>query len=265
MTVARLLRHVGVVALLAASAAVGAWTPPSDPDPVLILKEARRDARDGRLAEAAAKHRWYHDHVLGLVPSHSGVRLSFALSDWYTLAQRYEPARRDFLAARDAAARQVASGGARAVHAFGDVATMNERLQDWSHTRDVFAQLASRSPQVALSVADEALPALVQTEDFALAAPYLDVERRQQRLSRLLATLVEPRPGAEAVDAAQRASGVQFIDHQTAPMVFALVRLGRVDEARACVTRLKGSVGNLGVTPISEAALQGQKPPGSLY
>jgi hypothetical protein len=259
------MKWVGGSALALASVVAMAWTPPADPDPKQILKEARADARSGQLAHAAAKHRWYHDNVLGLMPSQSGVRMSFALSDWYELAKRYEPARRDFVAARDATAAKVKLGGYRLEPAFRDLATMNERLADWKSTRDAFADVATQDEQLARVLVDSALPALVQLDDYALAARFLDVERMQKRSSELLRTLLEPRPGRGPLIREEQASSVQYIDHQTAPMVLTLVRVGRMEEAHAALARLKKAVGDAGTTPISDAALAGRKPEGALY
>lgn len=242
-----------------------AWTPPADPDPAQILKEARADARSGLLADAAAKHRWYHDNVLGLLPSHGGVRLSFALSDWYQLARRYEPALRDFVAARDAAATQVKAGGYRVETAFMDLVRMNERLRDWQSTRDAFVTVAARDEQQARSLVDEALPALVQLDDYALATRFLDAERTQKRSADLLTLLLESRPGRGSPSPEERASSVRYIDQQTAPIVLTLVQVGRMDEAHAALARLKKAVGEAGTTPISDAALAGRKPEGALY
>ena len=68
------------------------WTPPENPDPNLILREAKKDASRGDYELALAKQLWYHENAVKLNPSQSGIRRSFALSYWLELGENYPPA-----------------------------------------------------------------------------------------------------------------------------------------------------------------------------
>src|SRR5688572_11688303 len=56
--------------------AKAAWSPPANPDPHVILREAKADTQAGRYEEALAKHVWFHSHALEIEPALYGVRLS---------------------------------------------------------------------------------------------------------------------------------------------------------------------------------------------
>ena len=68
------------------------WTPPKNPDPSAIMREAKADTARGNYEVALAKQLWYHNNAVKLKPSQSGVRLSFALSNWLKLGEVYPPA-----------------------------------------------------------------------------------------------------------------------------------------------------------------------------
>jgi hypothetical protein len=108
------------------------WTPPENPDPTAILREAEGDTRAKRYDRALAKHVWYHDHALKFDQGQTGVRLSFALSSWLTLAEQYPPALVMLRQARDAAGQQAVAGGERlgAFAAFQEFAALNDTLDD---------------------------------------------------------------------------------------------------------------------------------------
>lgn len=251
-----------MLALLGAAAwSASAWTPPADPNPEAILKEARADARDGRLADAAAKHRWYHENVLGLLPSHSGVRLSFALTDWAAVARRYPPALADLRAVRDRAMASVRAGDWRAPQAFGELLRLNEVLDEPALTVEAFSLFAPRHPVEAGVWLSEALPALVAARAYPLASAALDSEQQFQRLSSLFATLTKaPNAQLPAPALAQaRQSALQYIERRGALLVLTLVNNERRPEAEQLAGRVRELLG--GSTPWLDAALRGQSPP----
>ncbi|MDX1982468.1 MAG: hypothetical protein SFV51_19490, partial [Bryobacteraceae bacterium] len=61
-------------------------------DPRQILAGARLDARQGDYAEALQKYLWFHHHALEHDMALSGVRLSYALNEWWELGKAYPPA-----------------------------------------------------------------------------------------------------------------------------------------------------------------------------
>src|SRR5689334_8137610 len=104
-----------------------AWEPPENPDARAILDEARQDRMAKRYAEALRKHVWFHQNALRRDPALSGVRVSFALSDWELLASRHPPAMVALKQARAEAADDVAAGR-NLRRAFGDLAAIDRHL-----------------------------------------------------------------------------------------------------------------------------------------
>src|SRR5262245_36516439 len=84
-----------------------AWTPPADPDPKGILREAKEDADNGRYAVALAKHQWLRENAHKYAPGGSAVPPSFTLSAWVALGERYPPARDALLELRRQAVEAV--------------------------------------------------------------------------------------------------------------------------------------------------------------
>jgi putative intracellular protease/amidase len=142
-------------------------------DPAERLMAARTAAEEGRHAEALAEYLWYHDNALKERPSQAGVRLSYALGYWWRLAQDYEPARLALeTVRRDKTARLIAGDGDWSL--FNDVVAINRTMENETATAALFAELAPLHPALARSCVDLALPALVMTQNFALAAPFFD-------------------------------------------------------------------------------------------
>lgn len=56
------------------------------------LDQARQLASEGKFEESLQKHIWIHDHALEVNPAYYGVRLSFALSEWIELGNKYPKA-----------------------------------------------------------------------------------------------------------------------------------------------------------------------------
>lgn len=256
----RSIHMLVALAVSAASSMAWAWTPPPKPDPELILAEAQADARANRLADAAAKHRWYHHNVLGLLPSHSGVRVSFALGYWFELARRYPPAMRDILSARHQALAQVEIGGTQATQAFIDLTNFNRLLGASAMTRNAFALLAEKDPRSAKATLGIALPALVEVKAFALASAHLDADALLERMSRRHADLFNtsrlPENQREQYLRFQR----QFADREWALVVVTLAQTERQPEANMFASRAKWLLGEGALTPLIDAALEGTAP-----
>lgn len=175
-----------LLALLLAvlSSAINAgWTPPPDPKPAEILKEAQADAEAERYEDALAKHVWFYRNALKHERSLYGVRLSFALSSWVRLAEVYPPALEKLKAVRDEDAETARKGGEDAREAFHGFETINENLTEEEKTKDLFVWLDHNKPNVAKQVFDLAKPALVKTKEYKLAGKYLDPANDFKRLA----------------------------------------------------------------------------------
>jgi hypothetical protein len=159
--------------VLMTSLAHAAWTPPPNPNPQDILTEAQADARAGHFEDALAKHVWFFENALKLQPSQTGVRLSFALSDWVVLGKTYPPALEKLRSVRDDAARRIREG-TQVREDFKDFESINKYLSEENQTRDLFIWLDSHKPEVAKDVYPLAQRALIKASDFRLCGRYLE-------------------------------------------------------------------------------------------
>ena len=74
------------------------------------LQHARAYQRQGKYQEALEAHEYYHLNILKERPSHAGVRLSFALSDWIRLGEKYPKARQRLVEIRNLGVSKIESG-----------------------------------------------------------------------------------------------------------------------------------------------------------
>lgn len=230
-----------LLALLLALTAVQApaqWTPPPAPDPSAILEEASTDVRAGRYADALAKHLWFHRNALSYRPSLYGVRLSFALSEWRELAERYSPALEALRGVRDeSAARLKAGTGSRGD--FHDLSSINENLGVEKETAELFAWLDLNRPGLAKQAYGIAQRALVMTRNYALCGKYLDPAGETERMLELHGhherMIARSRFGEE-----MRAFARQSLANNAATLVALLVvneRPAEADEVMAAVLK----------------------------
>lgn len=151
------------------------WSPPKNPDPHAILREAKTDTGAGRYEDALAKHIWFHKNVLSIDPAMYGVRLSFALSYWGELAKEHPPALKKLKEIRDQAKKSVMEE-TDIRESFHDMAAINDQLEEVTLTKTVFEALDTKNPNIAKQVFDLAKPALVQDKAYQLLAKYVAPE-----------------------------------------------------------------------------------------
>jgi hypothetical protein len=137
-------------------------------DPRQILKAARHAARQGAHAEALEKYLWFHRHALDHNLALGGVRLSYAIAEWFELGKVYPPAR-DALESVQAETLRSLQAGSNDRREFHDFAAINERLGRSELTSSVFREIAERQPEFAKECFRLALRSLIRTRDFALA------------------------------------------------------------------------------------------------
>lgn len=177
------MRYVILALALASAAARGdEWTPPENPDPQAILREARSDRDAKRYEVALAKHLWFHQNALSIQHSLYGVRLSFALSAWHDLAEQYPPALEKLKEIRDQAAEDVMQGK-EVRESFHDMAAINRTLGEEALTKDTFEALDRKNPAAAKQVFGLAQPALVRGRAYGLYARYVEPRKDFSRMN----------------------------------------------------------------------------------
>ena len=104
------------------------------------LSETKSIVKQKKYAEANERYIWFQNHSLESRPSMSGVRLSFALSDWKSLADIYPPALDSIKAMRDHKTKQLVQNNGP-VQLFGDVAAINTQLFESEKTVSLFEKI----------------------------------------------------------------------------------------------------------------------------
>ena len=175
----------GISVVTAADTATGKdWTPPENPDPQTILNEAQADAKAKRYEIALAKQVWFHENALSLNQAMTGVRLSFALSNWESLGRAYPPALAKLQSIRDGL-QERALKGEDLMSAFADLAAINRTLGEDSRTSEAFRALDALNPKAAKMAIFYVKPALVKSKDYDLYLKYTDVKRDYLQMRQL--------------------------------------------------------------------------------
>jgi hypothetical protein len=151
------------------------WTPPTDPDPSAVFDQARKNVQAGRFADALAQLVWFHNNALTYEPALAGVRLSYALSEWTELGERYPPAL-DALRQIASATAERLRGNVPRSHDLHDFASINSYLREDAATADLFAWLDEHRPEFAAEAYDIAQPALIRARRFELCTKHVDPE-----------------------------------------------------------------------------------------
>ncbi|MDJ0938341.1 MAG: hypothetical protein QNJ00_01125 [Woeseiaceae bacterium] len=256
-------RVLAVVLLCIAIPALGndaAWSPPENPDPRAILDEARADRHAGRYAESLAKHVWFHDNALKLDRALAGVRLSFALSDWKQLADRYPPALARMREIRDRDERRVMENKAD-YNAFHDAVRLNEYLKETDRTVHLFRWLDENDPELAERSFSVARDTLIASGELDLCAKYVgDLESYREELETLLERQEVMRQAVGGASAERTTDRLRnHLAYDLLTDIATLVMIGRLDQARAMVELARAEFGDVDPATI-EAAMNGELP-----
>jgi hypothetical protein len=160
-----LLRHLlslAVIAVFLASASAAVEDPA-----VQALSDAQSLARAGEFEAALERHQWYHANALRINQAQYGVRLSFALSSWKSLGEKYPPALAALTALRDQGTQTVLDGKAPP-ELFHDVVSINRTLKEEDQSVKLFKTLAESQPDLAKRVLRFMEDALIAAGEVAL-------------------------------------------------------------------------------------------------
>lgn len=201
-------------------------------NPRECLVQAREAALDGRYQEALDAFMWFHDHALEHDRAYYGVRLSFALAYWVELAQVYPKAMDALIEVRNRKADVILKGeGDREL--FHDVEAINESLAVETRTYELFRELHSSFPSLAMNYASLAMPAIVKAEDYQLAEQYLsNPEEKLKEWSQRLNEDIADLPVDRLPDAPPAQDAYEHIYADDVNLVISvLVGIGKSNEA----------------------------------
>lgn len=136
------------------------------------LSETRWMIEGGNYPEALNRCVWFHEHALEYEKSMYGVRLSFALSDWKTLGEKYPPAMASLKAIRDAGTAKLLTDGGSA-DLFADVAAINRTLEVNHMTTTLFETLMVSHPDKAKSYWHYVSKLYLSGKNYEIASQFL--------------------------------------------------------------------------------------------
>ena len=163
------------------------WTPPDNPQPQAILNEARANVLAKNYEDALAKHVWFHENALEISPALTGVRLSFALSSWERLAQKFPPALKMLNEIRDKTEKELIENldDAKALRLFQDVAAIDRTLGKNEKTSELFIELSQADGDLAKRFFQIARDALFEAEEYKTIIKFMDPDKEVERIKRM--------------------------------------------------------------------------------
>lgn len=135
-------------------------------------KDTQQLVKAGKHQEALERHTWFHDHALEHNPSMSGVRLSFALSNWKQLGKVYPPAMEELKNTRDRKAALIEKEKGT-WQLFQDVTAINRELGEDGKTVALFRKLDKEQSNLAKRCWDAAKKPVIHAKAYDLAAKYI--------------------------------------------------------------------------------------------
>jgi hypothetical protein len=208
-------------------------------DPRDVLKEARQCLRSGSYAEALEKYLWFHQNALAHRPSLRGVRLSYALSEWVRLGELYPPARAALLSRLEDNTRSLRVGS-KDWDQFQEVAAIYRELKQEAKTTAVFQEIVEHDLDFAKKCFSIALPALIATQDFALARTF--IPSPSTHLNEHLEHLLEAMKRDDVDDL--QAVLLKLYAKQVTQLLSVLKGVGEGDEAQVLAARAIESIGD---------------------
>jgi serine/threonine protein kinase/tetratricopeptide (TPR) repeat protein len=159
-----------------ATASTETWSPALAPgeSPNLqeILSQAKELADTGHYEEALQHHIWYHNNAMLYDQGQTGVRLSFALSDWIDLGRKYPKARQALIEIRDRDTEQFSEGRGNFA-LFMDVHSINNYLGEDTATYSLFKDVELKDKQLAVQCFGVIEPMLVERGEYNLCLGYM--------------------------------------------------------------------------------------------
>lgn len=263
MQFARRSAVLAIAILFAIPAARAEWSPPEKPDPRAIREEAQADVRAKRYEDALAKFVWYHENALQYDDDLRGVRLSFALSEWYDLCADYEPAMLEFERVRDKA-RLATLESEHAKHVrqyFIDFAAMSEQLRRENETVDLFVELREKNADDAKLVYSRVEDALVKAERFDLCDEFLDADRRMEQEIELYKRHMDFAKEREGrIKNHMQSFGERSFRHGAATVVAILAKNGKAEEAKVLAQEARDAWDDKQLNEALDRALEGTPP-----
>jgi len=176
------------------------------------LKETRTLIGEEKYAEALERCIWFHQHALEKEQSMSGVRLSFALSDWKKLGEKYPPAKKAMIDMRDRTLQRLQTDANSQL--FQDLVALNRTLGDSPKSIEVFETLAKNNPEKAKSYWFYIKDQLFASKRYDLIKPFLKSASMEFEMIRHMYVLEKEMHNSKTMpDSFLKLSEKRFVDH----------------------------------------------------
>jgi hypothetical protein len=136
------------------------------------LSDTQDLVKQEKYQEALTRFIWFHEHSLEHEPGMYGVRLSFALSYWKSLGDKYPPAHDAMVEVRDRKTTLLLSGKVKPA-LFHDVVALNRTLEEDHQTVELFERLDAERPQEVRDLWEMAKEPLFAAKRYDLIAKYI--------------------------------------------------------------------------------------------
>ena len=136
-------------------------------------RKTRTLIKEGKHKEALERCLWFHNHALEHDPNMSGVRLSFALSDWKRLGKAYPPALAAMEKIRDDKENRIAEGKGDP-QLLQDVVALNMELGTETRTVDLFRVLEQKHPNKAREAWSTVKQSVFKTKAHDVSKKYVE-------------------------------------------------------------------------------------------
>ena len=140
------------------------------------MEKYRQDTNDlinmEEYEEALKRTIWFHNHALEHRRSLYGVRLSFALSNWYDLGKKYPPALEALKKTRDDKTKSLITGTGNP-ELFHDVISINRTLSEKNKSIELFRNLDEKQPELAKKSWHFAKDLIIKSKDYGLVNKYI--------------------------------------------------------------------------------------------
>jgi len=143
-------------------------------DPRKAIEFAVAYKNEGKYAEALEMFEWFHFNALSISSSLYGVRLSFALGYWMTLAEVYPRAKERLLEIRDEEIERI-KGNKWAFENFHDISAISKQLEDGQTPINIFKWIDKNESDQdkAMKCFDVLFESLCEKEEIDLCNNYL--------------------------------------------------------------------------------------------
>lgn len=128
--------------------------------------------QQGKYEQALERFIWFHEHALEHDPGMSGVRLSFALSDWKELADEYPPAKIALVDTRDQAVKELTDKKG-SWERFQEAAAINRVLGRNEETVELFESLDKDQAELAELCWGVAKDSVIAAKRYDLVGKYM--------------------------------------------------------------------------------------------